>query len=448
MKKSPLLIFLAFACGYFMSFALRSVNAVLAPELVREFGLSNSQLGALSSAYFFAFALMQLPLGVLLDRFGPRRTNAALLCVAALGSVVFAVASGFASMWLGRAMIGVGVAGALMASLSAYRFSFPPERQQQLAAWMLMAGSFGALATTLPVRWGLPLIGWRPMFGIAALMLVLASLAILAWVPERHGAAAKSTDRKKGAALAGGVDESLAAPGAGVSAPAVGSVAAYRFVMGKAFFWRFGLVSIFLHGSFVAFQSLWSGPWLMQVSGLSPTASASVLMLLNFVLMLGFLGVGLVAPRIEPHRIAGLTALACLLVILVQFLMILVPMDLGATTQGLGAALWVLMALVSVPFTLIQPHVCLSFSQTLTGRAYAAYNLLIFVGVFLAQWLFGVVADLFKLKGLSSGQSLRMAMAVWASLELLSVLIFIFWPFQREAEAGLAGQSVPARQSE
>ncbi len=434
MRKYPWPIFLAFACGYFMSFALRSINAVLAPELVREFSLSNAQLGALSSAYFLSFALMQLPLGVLLDRFGPRRTNAALLCLAAAGSLTFAFADGFAAMWLGRALVGIGVAGALMASLSAYRFSFPPEMQQRLAAWMLMAGSFGALSTTLPVRWGLPLIGWRPMFWLAAGLLVAASLAILTWVPERHSAAARRRAQADAPPLPPG------APATPVAAP-VGNLAAYRFVLGQAYVWRFALVSIFLHGAFVAFQSLWGGPWLIQVSGLSPTETASVLMLLNLVLMIGFMGVGLVAPRIKPENNGRITFMASALVIVMQAGMVLVPTGLGDLTRWAGAALWVGMAAVSVPFTLIQPHVCLSFSQALTGRAYAAYNLLIFSGTFFSQWIFGVLADLYKSQGMSAGQSLRMAMATWVAAEVLALLLFLVWPGQREAPADLAART-------
>ena len=124
-------VFLAFASGYFMSYGLRSVNAVIAPELIAEFGLTNAQLGSLSSAYFLAFASVQVPLGVLLDRFGSRRVDATLLLVAAGGCVLFAGARSAAMLWVARALIGVGVSAALMASLRAFRFWYAPGRQQR-----------------------------------------------------------------------------------------------------------------------------------------------------------------------------------------------------------------------------------------------------------------------------------------------------------------------------
>ena len=161
-------VFACFAAAYFMSYGLRSVNAVIAPDLLAQFGLTNAQLGSLSSAYFLSFAAMQLPLGIWLDRFGARRTNAVLLLVAALGCAVFALAGGLTGLWIGRALVGVGVAGALMSALKGYRFWYSAQRQQSLAAWMLVAGTLGALSVTVPVQAALPVVGWRGVFWVAA----------------------------------------------------------------------------------------------------------------------------------------------------------------------------------------------------------------------------------------------------------------------------------------
>jgi sugar phosphate permease len=111
------LVFLPFAAGYFLSYFFRNVNAVIAKDLAREFTLEPSDVGLLTSAYFLTFGLFQLPLGVLLDRFGPRRVVATLLCVTAVGAAVFGLAEGLASLALGRALIGLGVSACLMGSL-------------------------------------------------------------------------------------------------------------------------------------------------------------------------------------------------------------------------------------------------------------------------------------------------------------------------------------------
>ncbi|UUZ50745.1 MFS transporter [Massilia sp. B-10] len=149
-------VFLCFAFGYLLSYALRSINAVIAPSLLTELDLSNADLGLLSSAYFIAFGCMQLPLGIWLDKFGPRRTESALLLVAACGALVFATSSTLTGLWIGRALIGIGVSACLMAALKGYRLWFPMAQQGQLASWMLVAGTSGALSATVPVTLLLP----------------------------------------------------------------------------------------------------------------------------------------------------------------------------------------------------------------------------------------------------------------------------------------------------
>lgn len=119
-------IFVLFSAGYVLSYALRTVNAVIAPDLVADFGLTNAGLGALSSTYFFSFILMQLPLGVWLDRYGSRNTDAALLAVAACGCLLFAMATESWMLGAARAVIGIGVSGALMSGLRAFRFRLRP----------------------------------------------------------------------------------------------------------------------------------------------------------------------------------------------------------------------------------------------------------------------------------------------------------------------------------
>ena len=122
------IVFLPFAAGYYVSFLFRNVNSVAFPELTQAFDLSPGALGFLTSAYFLTFAGAQLPLGILMDRYGPRRVNATMLLVAALGAVVFASAASLPVLVLGRALIGLGVAVCLMSSMTAFVLWFPLER--------------------------------------------------------------------------------------------------------------------------------------------------------------------------------------------------------------------------------------------------------------------------------------------------------------------------------
>jgi sugar phosphate permease len=152
-------LFLPFAAGYYLSYLLRNANAVIAPELTHELGLGADGLGLLTAAYLLAFAAFQIPLGVLLDRYGPRRVEAALLVIAALGAAVFAASENLLALAVGRGLIGLGVSACLMAGLKNFVLWYPRERQASLTAAIMVAGGLGALSASLPLEALLPALG-------------------------------------------------------------------------------------------------------------------------------------------------------------------------------------------------------------------------------------------------------------------------------------------------
>jgi predicted MFS family arabinose efflux permease len=391
-------VFAAFAAGYFLSYALRTINAMIAPQLLVDFGLSNSQLGSLSSAYFLGFAALQLPLGIWLDRFGSRRVDAALLMVAAAGSLVFAMATSLAMLWTGRVLIGAGVAGALMCSLRAFRFWYAAERQQQLAAWMLVAGSLGALATTVPVQMVLPLIGWRSLFWIAAALLAAASAAVFFALPH----------------------EPMERPAAGES-----QWAGYLTVLSEPYFWRFGLASLAIQSTFIAFQSLWIGPWFEQVLGMDLEQSGRALFLLNLVLMFSYLALGWSVPHLTR---AGWTTLS--LIKIATVLLLIIQMAIVLAGGPHAWLLWLAFALVAPMYMLVATHVSLSFPERLTGRAFTGYNLLLFCGMFATQWLFGVLVDAMG-GDAGQGQGFRHALLLWIGAQALAFAVLVFWKVEQ-----------------
>jgi len=392
-------IFACFAAGFFMSYGLRAINAVLAPELVAAADLSHAQLGSLSSAYFLAFAAMQLPLGVWLDRYGPRRVDAVLMGVAAVGCVVIATAGSFAGLWIGRALVGVGVSAALMASLIAFRQWFPPERQTRLAAWMMTAGTMGVLATTVPVYRALPVLGWRGVFWVAAV--VLAAIGVAMWRLLPRG-----RERRDGA------PQSFAA-----------SLAGYRAVFASGYFWQMTLAVGVAHGGFVALQSLWVGPWLDRVLGFGGAARADRLFLFNLALMGWFFVLGWLAPRVGPGR----AALARVVIVGTACVVLL---ELAIAWAGGPSAWWLWLALgaAATVFTLMQPRVALAFPPHLSGRALTGYNLVIFSWMFVTQWGFGVVVDAFQAAGFGEPQAFRATMAGLALVHAAGLAAFVCWP--------------------
>lgn len=403
-------IFLIMASGYLMSYGLRAINATIAPELVSEMGLSNSQLGSLTSAYFIAFAAMQLPLGAWLDRFGPRRVNAVLMGVAGGGCLVFASAPSVEWLWIGRALLGVGFAAGLMASFALYRTWFAPHQQTRLAAWIMTVGTCGVLIATLPVRAMLAVMSWRGVVYCCAAVLV--SIAALMWfglprTREPDGRVSRSFLR-----LLGG----------------------YTQVVRNSFFWRMVLLSGAVHGGFVAMQTLWLGPWFTRVLQMTPQQSASWLFVFNATLLGSYLLAGYLAPRLGTREAATvrLAAFAALLSVGLVTLAATAP-------SAAGVWAWLLIAAISTVFPPIQARVGMSFPKDLAGRGLTAYNLVLFLAVFIIQAGLGVAMDWLIASGMADDDAFRASLGGIAVVQLAAWLLFIFWPGQAEAALPRAG---------
>jgi MFS family permease len=275
-------VVLIFAAAYVLSYAFRAINAVIAPALMEDLHLSNADLGLLTSAYFLGFASMQLPLGSWLDKYGARRTESALLLFAAVGAAIFAMSSTLTGLWIGRAMIGIGVSSCLMAPLKAYRVWYPAQRQSQLGSWMLVFGTCGAITTTMPVAAVLPIISWRGVFGImSGLILLATALLFFRLKPIETEINARQ--------LASQLQNSTNNPASVVTG--------YRAIFASPYFRRMALLGAIHQGGFMAMQTLWAGPWMVRVIGLSLDQTSQVLFLFNFILLLSYLVLSWWAPR-------------------------------------------------------------------------------------------------------------------------------------------------------
>lgn len=356
-------VFVPFACGYYFSYFFRTVNAVIWPDLVRDIGVDANRLGLLTSAYFLAFALFQLPLGVLLDRFGPRRVNASLLVVAASGALAFGTSETLAGLIAGRALIGLGVSGCLMASMKAFTLWFPMSRFATLSGWLLAAGGLGALSASAPVEALLRLTDWRGVFdGLAALTFATAMLIFFV-VPERDAGPTRPSVRE----LVGGF----------------GTI--YR----DAVFWRVAGVSMTGHAAFLATQGLWVAPWLRDVAGLDRPTVAGVLFAMAILTTIGFASTGTVSDALAKRGVAPLT--------IFKLGAIASAILMGTFALGLtGAAVttWGLYAFIAPIATLSYAILTQRYDRALVGRVNTAVNLLVFVSAFAAQWGMGVIIGL------------------------------------------------------
>ncbi len=381
--RAAVTVFLAFAFAYFLSALLRAVTATLAPLLTQEFALHARDLGLLSGGYFLGFAATQLPLGRWLDRLGPRKVQLGFLGVAVVGCVVFSLAGSFSALLAGRVLVGAGVSACLMAPLTGYRRWFTPMAQMRANAWMLMTGSIGMVASTLPVQWLLPLAGWRPLFWGLAVLIVLAmgwmALAVPAWPSVSHAA---SPER----ALPSG----------------------YAAVWQDRYFQRLAPLGFFCYGGMVAMQTLWAGPWMQNVAGQTAAQAATGLFWINMAMLATFWSWGMVNPWLLRR---GLDANSLMAWGLPSSLLVLAGIVVLGPQAGAGA--WALFCVCSTFVSLSLPALAMTFPQALAGRALSAYNLVIFLGVFVVQWGVGLAVDGFVTAGLGTVAAYQSGMALF-----------------------------------
>ncbi len=352
---------LPFIAGYFVSYVYRMANAVLGPTLAAEFGLSAGGLGLLTSAYFLSFALFQVPLGVLLDRFGPRRVNATLLLVAAIGGAGFAAAHSAGVAIAARAVIGIGVSACLMSSFTAYVLWYPPERLPMMNAITFSAGAVGAMTATVPLELLLRVIDWRLVFVLFAACTVAVSLLLWFSVPERG-------ERRSVA-----IGDSLRGLLALVREPA---------------FLRLSICLGASQGAAVSLQTLWVAPWLRDVAGYSPAEVARGLFVVNVAMITGYLGFGRVAEALSRRGQSVLPLLAAGVAVSSAALALLV-----FGVHRFPLALWFVFVTGATAVVLGYSILSRRYPPEMAGRVNAGLNVFGFIGMFCGQWGFGLVLD-------------------------------------------------------
>ena len=426
-RRVGIAVFLAFAFAYFFSALIRAITATLSPTLTAEFALNARDLGLLAGGYFLGFAATQLPLGTWLDRHGPKRVILWFLSVAVLGCVAFSMATSFASLLAARVLCGVGVSACLMAPLTGYRRWFDATTQLRTNSWMLMSGSLGMVASTLPVQWLMPVVGWRALFlGLAAL--VLLAMAVIAWLVPRWGLPGEVAETgadgtvAKAAVAATGLSASPNPRGARESREP-GASGSYAEVWRHPYFRKMAPVGFFCYGGLVAMQSLWAVPWMTRVAGYTALEAATGLFWINMGMLCSFWAWGLAAPWLARRRWSAERLMAFGLPFSFVFLAIIIIANYALLTWA--AALLALYCMACTFVSLAQPAVGMAFPAALAGRALSAYNLVIFAGVFVIQWGIGLLIDGFKALGFSELQSFQAAFAIFLACSVASYVHFL-----------------------
>ena len=353
---------------------------------MQEFGLQARDLGLLGGAYFLGFSITQLPLGTWLDRLGPKRVLLGFLSVAVLGCLAFAAAGSLAGLFAARMLCGVGVSACLMAPLTGYRRWFAPAAQMRSNSWMLMAGSLGMVASTLPVQWLVPVWGWRPLFVVLAGLIAVAMVGVAWRVPAWQ-------------------------PAGGATTPGDATDTGYAQVWRHPYFRAMAPMGFFCYGGLVAVQTLWATPWMVTMAGYSGLQAATGMFWINVAMLCAFWSWGYATPWLVRKGWHADRLIARGMP--VSFVV------LAATivwTPSLPAASGALLALYCVTcscVTLSQPAVGMAFPPSLAGRALSAFNLVIFLGVFAVQWSIGLMIDGLAAWGLARQPAFQLSMLVF-----------------------------------
>jgi predicted MFS family arabinose efflux permease len=389
-----------FAFGYFLTYLLRAVNAVVAPDLVDEIGLGPADLGLLTAAYLGAFALFQLPLGLLLDRYGPRRVQAALFCVSALGCLLFALGRDALTLTAARAIIGMGFAGGLMSGFKAVVIWVPEPRRALANACVMAFGALGLLAATAPTELAVQTMGWRTVFVLLAAMTAGVALTILLRVPEPG---AKSA----GEPLSQQVRQLV------------------RIFKDRAFLAIAPLLAT-TAGTHIAIQTLWAGPWFRDVAGLDRVGAANHLFAMGVAFFVGILGSGAIADWFVRRGFSELSVMTAFLV-----LFLAAQAGIVLDLAELRLLCWLVFGMSGQVAVLAYPWLSSRFGAAQSGRANTAMNLLLFLTAFAIQYAIGGIIGLFP-AGAAGGYDPRSYQAAFGVFLALQVATFILYVASRK----------------
>ena len=411
-RRRVLLVFVPFVAGYFLTCVFRSINSVVAADLSSEFALDAASLGLLTSAFFLTFAAAQLPLGVLLDRHGPRRVQSYLLPIAAAGALVISAAQSVLMLTLGRAILGLGMAGALMAGLKALIESFPKERLALVNGCFVMIGALGAVTATTPAEWLLRSVGWRGLFVTLASATAACALLIRALAP--------GSERRDGIkqATAGGL----------------------KAIMTDPRFWQVAPLGATCIGTSWALQGLWAASWLADVEALERPQVVEHLFVMAIALSPAALLLGLGADRLRRSGVSISNTLACAATLFIAAQLALIfrwplpPYLLWSIISGFGTA-------TVLHYAILADH----YPKEVAGRANAALNVFQLGGALVVQFGTGAILQSWTGNdGRYPAVAYQVAFAINLALQVFA-LIWFLWSRTSTSPATNARASRPGR---
>jgi predicted MFS family arabinose efflux permease len=367
--RRGLIIVTTLATAYVASHFFRASNVTIGLDLMRDLAIGPEALGALTGAFFFGFAAMQIPCGFFFDRFGPRRTVAGMLVLATVGVTIFTLAPTWPVLLTGRVLMGAGFGAMLIGSMVVISRWFPPDRFSTLTALVLSIGLLGNLAATTPLAWAAQATGWRAAFGAVVVFTSLATIAVWLVVrdaPPGHPFLARTPEPPR--VMLQGLMEVL-------RNPRLRPILALNFTNYACTF---------------TVQGLWGGPFLREVHGMSPIEAGNVLLSAVIAYQLGMLAFGPLDRMLDTRKRIAIGGSLVIISLLATLALVSQPpiwLPIGAI---------VIIGFFSASSTMVMTHGRGIFPDRLIGRGIATINTAVMLGVACMQTLSGIIVGAFE----------------------------------------------------
>jgi sugar phosphate permease len=278
------IIFILATSHFFLSQFYRTSNAVIAPELIRDLSLDTQGLGLLSAAFFYGFALTQIPISVLLDKVGPRWMMTVLSLLGILGAVIFSIADSLGIGLVGRVLLGIGMACNLMGTFKLLTDWFEPLIFATLIGVVASIGTFGNMIAATPLVMLVEQMGWRHSFQLIAGINLILTLTFYIVVRDRPSHSSRNSSNMEPSISLRQAFSNLA-----------------MFLQDRDY-WFISVATFVRYGTFAAFQALWAGPFLMEVIGYSAVKAGNLILLMTVGIIIGSPFWGVMSDRIFKTR--------------------------------------------------------------------------------------------------------------------------------------------------
>jgi predicted MFS family arabinose efflux permease len=369
LHRRGLIIVTTLATAYVASHFFRASNVTIGLDLMRDLAIGPEALGALTGAFFFGFAAMQIPCGFFFDRFGPRRTVVGMLILATIGGIIFTLAPTWPILLTGRVLMGAGFGAMLIGSMVVISRWFPPDRFFTLTAMVMSIGLLGNLAATTPLAWASQAIGWRAVFGAVVVFTALATIAVWLVVrdaPPGHPFLARTPEPPR--QMLQGLVEVLRNPRLKPILPLNFCNYACTFTV----------------------QGLWGGPFLREVHGLSPIEAGNVLLVAVIAYQVGLLAFGPLDRLLDTRKWIAIGGSLVIISIFATLALASHPpiwVPIGAIL-GIG--------FFSATSTMVMTHGRGVIPDRLIGRGVATINTSVMLGVACMQTFSGIIVGAFE----------------------------------------------------